>query len=258
MRTTEVANWLNFTLIAFTLAYRGFYALVYEVPYFFWYGVLGVGVFVGLAYLFYYGRVFAGGDAKLLMGYGGVLPFTSITSLITITLTFLLVFFVAGILYTLVYSGVLVARNTKGFTNAFKKEWSAFRKLFIAMFFVGLGLEIVLASGAPLFPYGFWVVLFSLLPLLVMYARALERGIMIVRVAPTKLTEGDWLDRAVTVGKTTIEPSVHGLTKKEILFLLKHKKNVWIKRGIPFTPTFLISLFVLIWSWYSFGRFALF
>src|SRR3989338_7504633 len=72
LKKREVANWLSFSLIIFVIAYRLFYALLFNNFMFLVYGLLGLGIFIGLAYAFYYARVFAGGDAKLLMGLGGV------------------------------------------------------------------------------------------------------------------------------------------------------------------------------------------
>jgi len=68
IKTREVSNWLNFSLIAFALAYRAFYSISKKDPKFFILGVLGFIIFFILAHVFYYGRAFAGGDAKLLMG----------------------------------------------------------------------------------------------------------------------------------------------------------------------------------------------
>jgi len=75
LKTEEIANWLSFSLIAFVLAYRGFYAIWSGSVGFFVYGLLGVLLFTVLAYVLYYARVFGGGDAKLLMGIGGIWPY---------------------------------------------------------------------------------------------------------------------------------------------------------------------------------------
>jgi len=62
---------------------------------------------------------------------------------------------------------------------------------------------------------------------------------------PSKLTEGDWIEQNVKIGKTTIKKSVHGLSLKEIKLLKKYKKSILIKEGIPFTPAFLITLMIM-------------
>jgi len=68
LKTREVANWLNFSLIGFALAYRAFYSSFTGEWMFLGFGFLGFLMFFILAHVFYYSKVFAGGDAKLLMG----------------------------------------------------------------------------------------------------------------------------------------------------------------------------------------------
>jgi len=108
LKTTEIANWLSFSLIAFVLAYRAFYASLFEGVMFFVYGLMGVLLFVVLGYIFYYGKVFAGGDAKLLMGLGGIWPYAGFLDYLYIGLGFIFVLFIAGAIYTLVYSLFLI------------------------------------------------------------------------------------------------------------------------------------------------------
>ena len=64
---------------------------------------------------------------------------------------------------------------------------------------------------------------------------------MIKNRDPWKLTEGDWLERDVKIGRKVIKKSVHGLSLKEIRILRKAKKKVLIKEGVPFTPAFLFA-----------------
>ena len=71
-RKREVANWWNFSLIAFVFAYRAFLSLNSgDYRYFLW-GLIGFVAGFILANAFYYARMFAGGDAKLLMALGTI------------------------------------------------------------------------------------------------------------------------------------------------------------------------------------------
>src|SRR6056297_2108238 len=78
IREREISNWLNFSLIIFALGFRFFYSL-FELQdmSFFYQGGIGFGTFLVLGNLFYYSRMFAGGDAKLFMALGAVLPLSS-------------------------------------------------------------------------------------------------------------------------------------------------------------------------------------
>src|SRR3989344_385783 len=111
LRTREIANWLTFSLVAFVLAYRAIYAVVFDDVYFFVYGFFGVFIFAAFGYLFYYMGVFAGGDAKLLFGLGGILPYTSFGSYGLYGIGFFILLFSIGVLYTLIYSAFLIGRN---------------------------------------------------------------------------------------------------------------------------------------------------
>ena len=73
IKKREIPNWLSFSLIIFALSYRLVYSVINSNIMFFAYGLFGFFLFFILAYVFYYARIFAGGDAKLLMGLGAVL-----------------------------------------------------------------------------------------------------------------------------------------------------------------------------------------
>ena len=66
--------------------------------------------------------------------------------------------------------------------------------------------------------------------------------IQIKKIPANKLTEGDWIVKSVKIKNKIIKPSVHGLSKEEISFLKKAKKQVIVKYGLPFIPIFLLSV----------------
>jgi len=73
IKTREVPDWLNFSLIFVGLGVR----LIYSSITFDWIysleGVLGLGVGVAIAYLMFYAGQWGGGDSKLLMGLGALI-----------------------------------------------------------------------------------------------------------------------------------------------------------------------------------------
>ncbi len=237
LKKREVANWLNFSLIAFALAYRASYSATAKDFQFFILGITGFAISFTLAYTFYYGKVFAGGDAKLLMGFGAALPFTSYFSLITTTLIFIASLLTFGAIYSLFFSIFIVAKNK----TKFQKEFSSYLKKYkLSLTISSLLFFLLLLAGIENRFY--WIISPLLLsPFLLIYAKSLETC-MIVLLPPSRLTEGDWLEKEVTVGKTRIKKSVHGLSLKEIQLLKKHNKKVFIKQGIPFVPAFLLAL----------------
>ena len=70
IKTREVPDWLNFSLIPAGIGLRLVHALVFNDWLFLVYGLIGLVAFVALAYLLYYARQWGGGDSKLLMGVG--------------------------------------------------------------------------------------------------------------------------------------------------------------------------------------------
>lgn len=245
LKTREISNWLNFSLIAFVLVYRAFYSIYFEEPTFFVFGLVGIFLFVGLGYLFYYSKVFAGGDAKLLFGLGGVLPYEILGDFVTFGVGFIFVLFFGGMIYSLIYSSYLVGKKRKKFWKDFSERITESKNfififigivgvLFLSSYFVGFGIE----SFAFLF--------LLLIPLFYVYSKSVEEVCMIKWISPENLTEGDWLEKDVKVGKKWIKKSVHGLDFEEIKILKKYKKKVLIKEGIPFSPAFLIAFLTMV------------
>lgn len=240
-KTTEVSNWLTFSLIGFGLAYRAFYALNSNAPWFFVSGLIGFGVFFVLAHLFYYARVFGGGDAKLMIGLGVVLPYGSVSELVSVGFGFLVLFLFVSALYGLVFSFILICKNFECFKKVFLRKFLYWRKW----------LLISLPFGAVLVFFGWFNpgvvgggILIGVLPLVYAGVKALDEC-MIVEKNPWKLLEGDWLVNDVSVRGKLIKKSVHGLSLEDIKVLRKSGKKVLIKEGIVFAPVFLIS-FVMV------------
>ncbi len=245
-RKREVANWLNFSLIVISLTYRAFIS-IFSLDYrFFVYGLIGFAIFFILANIFYYGRVFAGGDAKLLMALGAVLPFSLLFyENLEIFIYFIFLLMICGSIYGLIYSIVLSYKNKQAFSKEFLKQFSKNKKLVhIFVIFSILIFILVLFIKQYLFIWFFLVIL--LFPFLYIYAKALEESCLVKLKKVKDLTVGDWLYKEVKVGKKVVRPHWEGLTEKDLAVLKKSKKKILIKEGIPFTPAFLVAFIVLI------------
>lgn len=245
LRKREVANWLNFSLIAIALGYRGFYAAYTGNLWFFLFGLIGFGLFFVLAMGFYYSKVFAGGDAKLLMGLGAVLPFTSFRGLLIGGIGFILALFLIGAIYSLIYSVPLAYINRKKFASEF------YRKLRDSKIIIAVSLILILILILTTAFQGYIIALVLLLlmvPFLYAYVMSLQKCMQRF-VFPESLTEGDWIVSDVKVGSKIIKKTVHGLSIKDIEILRKAKKKVLIEEGIPFTPAFLLALLFMVFAY---------
>jgi len=235
LKRREVDNWLNlfllvvsFSFVFFRAIFEGDGSIVFQA------GFALVAMFVVMN-VFYYGRVFAGGDAKLLFAmtvfFVGVSFYESLVNIGV----FVLFLMVAGSVYGLVYSFVLYVRNF-GKVNAemmkiFSLSWVWYTVLFgVVLFFVGFFNWVFFVFG----------VLVFISPLLYVFAKGLENVSMIRVVSGRELREGDWLVDDVSVGKKVIKADWDGLSLDDIE-LLKKRKKVKIKEGLPFVPAFLIA-----------------
>jgi len=251
----EVANWLNFSLIIFALAYRLFYSIFTSNYQFFIQGAIGFLIFLVLGNIFYYSRIFAGGDAKLFIALGSVLPFSLFfKENLQIFIVFIFAFMILGGVYGLIYSFFMLFKNRKQFLRLFKVELKKRKGLFlISIIFAFIMVIIVLSMQIQnLF---FLPLVFLFFPLLYIYAKALEEC-MSIEVKTNKLTEGDWLYENIRIKGKTIKATWDGLTKKDIEFLKKYKKIIRIKQGIPFTPSFLFAFIFIVFLWYSSWKFV--
>ncbi len=256
LRKREIANWVSFSLIVFALGFRFFYSLFSETGFnFFYQGVLGLGVFFLIGNFFYYGRLFAGGDAKLMIALGAILPFSqNFSTNLNIFILFLFVFLIAGAVYSLIISLIISFRNFKKFRKEFGKIFNKNKKFLYFVMFLGLVL-MVIGFNTLIFYLG---IIVFIVAYLYVFAKAVDEACMIKKIKTSLLREGDWLYRDVKIGKKIIKATWSGLNKKEIRLIHRNKKFVLIRQGIPFTPVFLISflIFFYLWKtglWLSFG-----
>ncbi len=263
VRQREVANWLNYGLVLFAFIFRVFYSLLHSSFSFLLYGLVGFGIFFVLAYLFYYCHVFAGGDAKLFMALGMVLPTArSLTENIFLLAVFVFLLFVAGSIYGFVYSALLVMLKPKKFSQEFLKlarqrRWKA-NIILAVVFALILSALAFLTDIALLFMLAALILAF---PFLYLYAKAIEEACMVKSIKTRALREGDWLYQPVKLGKTLIKPRWEGLSVEEIKLLQRYKRRVKIKEGMPFTVAFLIAFLLFLvcyFLWPSFWHFVAF
>ena len=260
IKRREVFNWINFSLILFALAFRAFYAYFNSDVWYFIWGLIGFGIFFLLANIFYYLRAFAGGDAKLLMALGVVLPFSStFYGNIAVFSLFILLLMLMGGVYSLLYSAVLSFRFRKFFVKEFKKQIKKKKNLiYLGLIFALVSLFLGFVDAILLLIPGLLVIL----PFVFIYSKSVEESCMINYVEPKNLTVGDWLYETVKIKGRKIEPYWEGLSEEEVRFLKKNKVRVKIKSGIPFVPSFLLAFLSLLYlresSWSFFQFFWLF
>ena len=261
LKYREVANWLNFSLIIFALAFRFFYSLFNSGGFgFFIQGVVGLGVFVIIAHIFYYSRLFAGGDAKLLMALGAILPFSNeFYSNLSIMLVFLVLLLTTGSVYGFIYGTTLAVLHSKSFYKEAKKQLYKFKKLFfVSCVFAVLWFLFMVIFNLPEFLI--LSLIFILIPLFFIFGKSIENSCLVKPVKTSELKEGDWLYEDLRIKGRKIKSSWEGLSIKDINYLKKHTrgKKILIKYGIPFVPAFLFAFILFIVLLLMFPQFFLF
>ena len=255
LKKREVTNWISFSLIVFALGFRFFYSLFsgesFQDLNFFYYGLIGLGIFLVIGHLFYYGRVFAGGDAKLMIALGTVLPLSnSFNENLNLFVMFLFLFLVVGGIYGILWSFVLVVKHWKNFAKEYKKQFILYKK-FMNSFFVSALLVIIIGIVFDMLVLYLGVILF-LLPVVYIYAKAIDESCMVKKIKSSKLVEGDWIYNDIKIRRgVVVKAKWEGVSMKDILAIKKNKKFVLVREGIPFVPVFFFTFLILVWMWFS-------
>ena len=253
LKRREVDNLWNFSLIAFALAYRFALSVFNDNYWFVINGLIGLIIFLFLGNLFYYSRLFAGGDAKLLIALGAVLPL-SYDWLVNFRIfgLFTLLFLVTGSIYALIWALFLIFANFKRFNKEFSKQVRSYKNLFLISLVFAL-LWVVFVIFVREINLILIAVVVLLFPVLFIFAKSVEESCMIKLTDAKKVTEGDWLYQDIKVGNKVIRAHWEGVSKNELkLIKEKYKGKVLIKQGVPFTPSFLfgfILLLIIFWRY---------
>lgn len=257
LRTKEVPDWLSYGFLFTALGLRALFSI--ELG---WQtlvsGILGFLIFFALALLFYHTRQWGGADSKLLMGLGAVLGvdfvFAQLRTSSTHTwdlLSFFAVLLLAGAVYGLTWSLVLIVMHWKQFFPIYIRKFHHHNVEFFISILVAAMLSFLAIWSA-------WFILIAVFPILAYFfftlISAVEDSCFVKKIRVSKLTEGDWLARNVYVNDSLVM-SARTLEQKDLHKLLKlaldkKLKHVTIKEGIPFVPSFLIAyILLLLGSW---------
>ena len=253
LKKREVPDWLNFGLIFTAIGLRTIFSLEYG-----WQillnGILGLLVCFGIAYLFYYTNQWGGGDSKLLIGMGAIIGlginFNNFGNFNFDLIIFFVGIFLFGAIFALVWSTILAIQNNKIFLKEFKRLLVSFKKwhylsLFIGLIFLGSTFWVTYLWPLIVFPgLSFYTVLF---------VKGVEKTCFTKQLKASQLVEGDWLAKNISLPKKEIINKDQALEKKDV-WKLRHLeaegkiKNILIKEGIPFVPSFLFSFLAIIFG----------
>ncbi len=237
LKTTEFPDWVPYSLIAFALAARGAFALLWGNYSIITSSVLVGSGFLGLGLVLYWSRQWGDGDAWLLGAMGflyadgmgfqqGSIPFP-----LSMLFNFFLVSFLYIVGYSLVF-GLKERERASMFWGDYKK---GLRRI--------AGITVVFTAA--LFGFFYWAgilggqVLLWLFPALlflllsfVRYGRFIEDSLFKRKISVKYLREGD----------VPVSERWRVLGKGEIKKLRKRGGSIWVKEGVRFAPVFLLTV----------------
>ncbi|MBS3118910.1 prepilin peptidase [Candidatus Woesearchaeota archaeon] len=243
IKTREVPDWLNFSLIFAGFGLRIIQSLAEASWHPLLVGITGFLPFLALSLILYYTRQWGGGDSKLLMAAGVLIGYDYALPLMKNQMFwFLLSLLLAGAVYGLLFIFYFAVRDRKKVILRAKelfRQGKTWRWLFLSLEALFLSF-----SFTAYFYLAKNLIFFSLILLppifyfLFLLTKAVEEVSFIREVKPEQLTEGDWLAEEIPGHKF----SRLGLEKEEIRKLRNlGLHSVKIKTGIPFVPSFFLA-----------------
>ncbi len=242
-----VPDWINYFLIIFGI---GGHAIVSVTEYSIWpllYSLAGAGVFFAVSAVMFYSGAWGGGDAKLLIGLGALLPISPGVLSSGAPWPFLLTLWINMLMFNAVFGllGIswLAAKNF----SKIKKE-VAKNKLLVYGGLSSLAIPALLILFNSMLLTLFLIWIFAVMTFIfLLLARAVEKNCMYKFIPPSKLVEGDWIAEKVIAGDFIYNPARSGIEKKDINKLIELEKSgklklVKVKDGFPFVPAFLAGL----------------
>ena len=241
LKRREVDNWLNLFLIVASFGFIVFSVLFWADKMLIVFTLISFLLLFILANILYYGRFFAGGDAKLLFAMFALFVSSSFGGILMNIGIFVLLMIFAGAVWGLLFGGVLFLKNFDLVKKQLKKDFRESRKfLRFGLFFI-LGLLLIGFVDKIFWVFGLF---FAFAVLLFIFAKSIETCVLVKRISYKDLREGDVLVQDVRVGRNIVKKDWEGLSKKEIEVLKKARKNVLVREGIPFVPGILIAFLV--------------
>lgn len=270
LKTREVPDWVNYGLIFSGVGLNLLFSAIYSTPSFIINSLVGLAIFFGIAYFMFYMGQWGGGDSKIIMGLGAIMGLDVGFKSPQFLAGFFINALMAGAVYGLLCSILLVFKNKEKFRKEFKKILSqngiiTTKKVLVILIFIYLIFILLLwfdvqyfnilllifrSTQNILFIFSSFLLLILVTFYLWIFVKAIEKSSMYKLVDPSKLTEGDWIVKDVYYNKEYITgPKDLGIEKKQIRRLIElHKKRkigkVLIKEGIPFVPSFLIAFVI--------------
>lgn len=246
IKTSEVPDWLNYSLISSGLGIRIIMALSEREILVFLFPLFGLVTTFLLGSLMYYTKQWGGGDAKTFMAVAAL--FTTMPNHNFFLFDFTINLLIIGAIYSILFSAYLYAGNKKKINSKINEYFSKdIKKLAVISFLAIVLLAIISAINTfYLIVSSAFVFLIALFLFILPIIKIVEKISLHKTMPVRKLTEGDWITEDVYMGRKLIySKKSPGITKEQIKRILASKiEKVNVRQGIPFIPSFLLALIV--------------
>ncbi|MCK5474197.1 MAG: prepilin peptidase [Candidatus Aenigmarchaeota archaeon] len=267
LKTTEIPDLVPISMAAVGLIIHGYLAYsLSSINYMIWPVAVALG-FLLFGYALYYAGQWGEADVLLLAAVGFLVPypflfFAANTLQFAWPFLYLVNTFIVGGAYSLIYAGIL-SYNTKGFTKRYfddvKSHTKELKKIIAASAFGFLVLLLIIfrifsvsaVRAKEMIETQILVFVLFVIVIFFFYrfAFVVDNFCFRKKVRVDDLKEGDVLAEDMVIGKAKYSSKLFiGLEKTDIEKIIKAnpKKQVWIKEGIRYGPTFFITL-VTMW-----------
>jgi len=260
IKTREIPDWLNYSLIAIALVLRSLMSLTTKNPSFIISSLICFAIVFAFSNFMYYSKQWGGGDAKLAMALSivfasypeSLLRFFSPNLNIPFLLSLFINVLIAGAIISLFYSIYLSIKNKEKYLEEHRKitKNKKIRNLEIYLIIIFLVLSVLISFLVKDTILKFLFILILFFPILFTYlyifVKIVEKVSTYKIINSKHLTEGDWIIHDIKINNKLIYSSRSpGVTKKQIEEIIKHKiQKVTVKEGMPFVPSFLIGLII--------------
>ncbi len=247
----EIPDFLSYSLLSIAIFSKILQSIIEKALIHLIYAAIGFSIFFIIALIMYHAKQWGGGDSKMLMSLGIIFseypkeflnylnPNLNIPILLSLFINILLI----GSVYGVLFSSYLAIKNKERFIKEFKNANKKNLKYYLIISLITLIFSFLISNltlKLLILALSLWVLL---IPYLLLFTRTVEKSCMIKNIQVSKLTEGDWITENIySKNKIIYSSKSLGITKRQIQDIKRlNIKEVTIKEGIPFVPSFLIA-----------------
>ncbi len=246
LKTTNMLDWLAIAMIISGLFLNAMETVITgsAAPIIFSLSVAAAFFLFGFA--MYKAGYWGGGDGELLIAIGALVPVNPFAVVplsiqgFSFSVNFFINSFIVGGIYSILYAGILAARDRK-IRKEFYKRVNEKKGLVLTVFLIVSAFSLSFYS----FPYymHFSLFLLALMPILYLFAKSVEEIGFYRRIHVSELKVDDMIGEDLP-DLGIFKKEIRGLTEDEVKRIKKHRRYVTLREGVRYSPVFVISLIV--------------